>query len=145
MADGRTPIDDAMSQAQRLMTLNPVAEPQIEQFWKTQDDFLNETEAFYRDWFRRRHEAATAAIEATRKMSGGNGGQIDPSAALQAIADWQRRSLERVMEDFQDWGRLCTRCAGAVAAAPVEMEKRGHQATAGKTPRTARAESGPAG
>jgi len=127
--DPKTSFSDAMRQAQALLASPPMMAPQAEQFWKAQDDILKETEAYWKAWFDRRHQATKSAAEAMQKM---NADTQDPAAAMQAMADWQRHSLERVVEDMQQWVDLCSRCTGRLAEADVvagkeaieEVEKR---------------------
>ena len=129
-------IGDVMQQAKGLLAVNPIMAPQFEQFWKMQENVLQEAEAFSRGWFQRRHEAAKSALEATRGLNG-NGAAESPSA-LQAITDWNRHSMERMTEDFQEWMKFCTQCAGHLSAAEAEAgkqeleEARKHASAAGK-------------
>ena len=50
----------------------------MEQFWKAQDAILEETEAFSKAWFERRHEATRQAVEAVHKLNGEGGGGRRP-------------------------------------------------------------------
>lgn len=107
-SDPKSTAAEMMKQAQGLFALNTTITPQMERFWKAQDGLLEETEAYSRRWFERRHEAARSAIDALHRADG-NG--ADPSAAMQAMADWQQHSLQRLTEDMQQWMDLCSRCA----------------------------------
>jgi len=117
-----TALTDLMKQTQAAVTLNPMVRPQIEQFWQAQEKMLQEAQAFTEHWFERRHDATKTALKAADHVT--NGGS-DPSEALKTMSDWQRHSVERVMEDFREWVELCTRCAGHVTTAEVEAEKEG--------------------
>ena len=80
-------LADMMQQARGMFAVNPMIAPQQEHFWKAQDRILEEAEAYSKAWFARRHEATQSALETVHKISG-NGS--DPSAALQAMANWQK-------------------------------------------------------
>lgn len=118
----RTGVTDLMEQARGMLAVNPMITPQMEQFWKAQDGILEEAETYSRAWFERRHEATRSAIDAVRKM---NGNGSDPAAALQAMTEWQQHSLQRLVEDAQEWVELCTRCASRVTDAEMEAGKEG--------------------
>lgn len=60
---------------------------------------LNEAEAFSRHWFQRRNDAIETAADALHQMN--SNGAAGPAEALRAMADWQRRSLERLGADAQ--------------------------------------------
>ena len=111
----QTDITDLVHQTQNLFKLNGAAQPQFEQFWKMQDAMLKEAEAFTRHWFERRHEASESAVEALHEMN--SAASAEPAAAMRAIADWQRGSLERVNADLQEWIALCTHVS-QLAATP---------------------------
>jgi len=106
-----------MKQAQGMLAANPVMAPQMEQVWKAQEGLLDETEAFTKAWYDRRHEAARSALETVRKI---NGDGADPAAAMQAITDWQRHSIERMTEDIQQFTEMCSRCVGRIASAETQ-------------------------
>ena len=114
----QTDITDLARQTQALFKLNGAAMPQFEQFWKMQDSMLNEAETFARHWFERRHNATETAVEALHEM--GSTGQPDPVAAMQAVSNWQRGSVERLTEDLQDLMTLCTHLTQAAATAQAE-------------------------
>ena len=122
MANDTTDLGGLMEQLRGMFALNPMARPQIEQFWKAQEDILEETETFSKAWFERRHEAARTALEALRRM---NRDGADASSATRAMVDWQQGSLRRLNEDLQQWVELCSRCAGHVTEAEVEAGKEG--------------------
>ena len=103
-----------MKRTQGMLAVSPLMAPQMEQVWKAQEGLLDETEAFTRAWFDRRHEAARSALETVRKI---NGNGSDPAAAMQAITDWQRHSIERMTEDIQQFAEMCSRCVGRIASA----------------------------
>lgn len=113
-------FSDLMSQARGMLAVNPMIAPQMEQFWKAQDEVLEEAEAYSKAWFERRHDAAQSALETVRKV-GGNG--ADPAAAMQAMVEWQQHSFQRMAEDMQQWVDLCTRCAARVSDAEMEAGK----------------------
>lgn len=123
MARTRTFFDDAIKQTQEMVAMNPVAAPQLEQFWRAQDGILEAAETFSQGWFQRRHEATKAAIGVARMI--GSSGGARPDAAARALTDWQRDSVERLVEDFQGWIEFCTSCAGHVSEAQMEAGKEG--------------------
>jgi len=127
MANESTKVGDVMEQARTMLALNPVVGPQMEQFWKAQDGILKETEAFSKAWFKRRHEAATTALE-TVQTTNGNG--PDPTAAMRAMVDWQQGSFQRLVDDMQEWVDLCSRCAGRMTQAESEAGKEGAEKAA---------------
>ena len=105
---------DLMKQTQAMMALTPMLTPQMEQFWKAQDDMLEDAEAFSKAWYARRHDAARSALKAVRKL---NGSGMTPMSVMQEMAEWHRHSLERLTEDMQHMMSLCARCAGRIATA----------------------------
>jgi hypothetical protein len=117
-----TVLTDLMKQTQAAVSLNPMLKPQIEQFWQAQEQMLQEAQAFTEHWFERRHDATKTALKAVEEVSDGKAG---PSNALKAMSEWQRSSMERIVEDFREWVELCTRCAGHVTSAEIEAEKEG--------------------
>ncbi|KPQ16164.1 MAG: hypothetical protein HLUCCO18_09430 [Rhodobacteraceae bacterium HLUCCO18] len=117
--------EDLMERTRGLFAAAPLNEPQMEQFWKAQDAILEETEAFSKAWFERRHEATRQAVEAVHKLNGEGGGGADPTAAMRAMAEWQQGSLRRMAQDMQEWVELCSRCAARVTDAEVEAGKKG--------------------
>ena len=44
----------------------------------------------------------------------------NPSEALQSIADWQRHSMERMVEDAREWLEMITRCANIATISEME-------------------------
>ncbi len=133
----KTSLGDLMQQVKGVFAVNPMIAPQQEQFWKAQDRILEESEAFSKAWFARRHEATQSALEAVHRMNGGGG---DPSAALQAMTDWQQGSIKRLAEDMQQWVELCTTCAGRIAQAEVEAGKEGAEEIAKRAKSVAKTE-----
>jgi hypothetical protein len=122
MADESTKVSNFMDQARGMLALNPMIEPQLEQFWNAQDSILKETEEFTKAWFERRHEAAKKAQEAVQAA---NGNGADPSSAVRAMVDWQQGSFQRMADDMQEWVELCSRCAGRMTQAEAEAGKEG--------------------
>lgn len=90
-----------------MFALNPVMATQMEHFWKVQDALVGAAEAYSRDWFQRRHEAAETALEVVHKVNG-NGG--DGAGVLRALLDWQSRSMQRLQADAQQWVGFCSNC-----------------------------------
>ncbi|SIO47513.1 hypothetical protein SAMN05444722_2421 [Rhodovulum sp. ES.010] len=115
-------LGDMVRQAQGVFALGPVAAPQLEHFWRAQEDILEEVEGAAKKWFRRRHEAAQSALEVMHEMQGAG---VAPQAALQAMADWQSQSMQRVADDLGDWVDLWSRCVGRLASAEVEAANEG--------------------
>lgn len=122
MADDPTKVGDLMAQARTMFALNPAVAPQMEQFWKAQEGILEETEAFSRAWFERRHEAAKTALEAVQTT---NGNGADTSAAMRGMVDWQQASFQRLTKDMQEWVDLCTRCGRRMTEAEIDASKEG--------------------
>ena len=110
-------LEEVIRQARSMFALNPMMAPQMEQFWKAQDGMLKEAESFSRGWFARRHDEAETALDALQTM---NGAGADPSVAVQALADWQRKSLGRAVEDMQQWVEFWSRCASRCVNAEME-------------------------
>ncbi|MDE4173733.1 hypothetical protein PXK01_06175 [Phaeobacter sp. PT47_59] len=106
--------------AQALLSLSPLAGPQLHQFWEIQEKLLKETEAFTKHWFERRHTAARTALQATAAIFEKSPG--DPAAA-KVLRDWQMQSAERVSADIQEWIDLCTRSAEHVASGEAVANK----------------------
>lgn len=127
MADESQKVGDLMEQMQGMLALNPAIGPRMEEFWKTQDRILEEAEAFSKAWFERRHDAARTALEAVRKA---NGNGSDPSAAMQAMVEWQQQSFRRMAEDMQEWIELCSHCAARMTEAEVDAGKEGAEEAA---------------
>jgi len=120
-AESKTGTATAMEQTQTLV-MSPVIAPQLEQFWKAQDEILEEGEAFSKAWFARRHEATRTALDAVHGM---NGAGATPAAAMRTLAQWQQGSLQRLADDFQQWLALCARCTGRVTGAEIEAAQEG--------------------
>ncbi|WP_372573538.1 hypothetical protein [Ruegeria jejuensis] len=115
--------------------------PQIEQFWNAQDKLLDEAEAFSRHWFQRRHEAARTALEVARETTSGD--SVEPAKAMQTLAEWQRHSIERMVEDAREWFDVVSRCAQHVSETEADaVEKTAEAVTkvARKTKSTAKSE-----
>ena len=125
--DSKTPLTDFVEQTRGMLATNPMLAPQMEQFWKAQDEVLEEAENFSKAWFERRHEAAKSALEAVRDV---NGNGADPSAAMRSMMDWQQHSLQRMASDMQQWLELCSRCASRMTSAEVEAGKEGAEEVA---------------
>lgn len=134
MADESQKVGDLMKQIQGMLALNPEIGPRMEEFWKTQDGILEETEAFSKAWFERRRDAARTALEAVRKA---NGNGSDPSAAMQAMLEWQQQSFRRMAEDMQQWVELCSHCAARMTQAEIEAGKDGADQAAKRAKSTA--------
>lgn len=109
---------DTLKSMQSAFQPNLMVAPQAEHFWQIQDHLLDETESFMRHWFERRHEATRTALAAARKTIGDESGT--PGEAMQTIAEWQRHSMERMVEDAREWLDTVQRCASYVSASEVE-------------------------
>lgn len=129
-------LADMMQQVRGMFAANPMIAPQQEHFWKAQDRILDETEAYAKAWFARRHEAAQAALDVVHRINGDGG---DASATLQAMTDWQQGSVKRLAEDMQQWIELCTTCAGRIAQAEVAAGREGADALARRSQSAAKA------
>ena len=139
--NGPATITDMMRQAQGMFSLNPALGPQVTHFWEAQDAMLQEAEAFSRNWFERRHEAARAALETAREVSGN--GASDPSAAMKAMTDWQTRTMRHMAEDVQEWIELCSNCAGHMARGEMEANKESIEETAKRSAKATQQHSTP--
>ena len=109
---------EVLKSMQGMMSLNPTIMPQVEQFWKAQDRLLNEAEEYSRLWFQRRHEAARTAIETARETTSGD--KIEPTKAMRQMAEWQRHSIERMVEDTREWFEMVSRCSKHVIETEAE-------------------------
>lgn len=112
----RMDITDLTRQTQAFFSSNGATVPQFEQVMKAQKNVLEQVEAFNRRWLARRQEAFDTALQAMTKMQSTD--KPDPAAAMQAIADWQRGSVERVTADLQEWMTLCMQVGQVTTAAP---------------------------
>jgi len=101
----QTDVTDLARQTQALFNQNGAITPQVDQVMKVQQGMLEQAETFTRHWVERRQKALDTGVEALNKI--GSSGKPDPVAAMQIISKWQRGSLERLTEDFQDWMALC--------------------------------------
>lgn len=101
----QTDITELARQTQELFKLNGTSAPQVEQVMKVQEGMLEQTKTFTQHWIERRQEAMETALEAMKEMNSAD--KQDPVAAMQAIAEWQRGSFERLTEDFREWMTLC--------------------------------------
>lgn len=111
----QTNITDLVRQTQALLSPNGAAAPQIEQVMEMQEGMLKQAEAFNRHWIERRQKAVDTALEAMNEMQSGD--KTDPAAAMRAIADWQRGSLERLTEDLQEWTAMWMKATQLAATA----------------------------
>lgn len=112
-------LTDVLKSMQGMMSMNSVVTPQIEQFWKAQDHLLSEAEEYSRLWFKRRHEAARTALQTAREATFGD--NPDPSKTMQAVAEWQRHSMERMVEDAREWFEMVSRCAKYVSETEADI------------------------
>ncbi|WP_292286016.1 phasin family protein [Marivita sp.] len=117
----KTDIGDLSRQTQALFDLNGVAAPQLEQVMKVQEGMLEQAETFTRHWVERRQKAVETAVETLNEMN--SSGKPDPMAAMQAIAEWQRGSLERLTEDYREWMTLCMQATQLAATPQDETEQ----------------------
>ncbi len=134
-------FSETVKTMQSAMTVNPIVGPQLEQFWNAQEKLLDEAEVFTRHWFERRHQATRTAMEAARKATSTESGT--PAEAMKTIADWQRHSLERMVEDAREWMDMATRCSTFISESEAEVVEEAIQEatkTAGKATRSAKSE-----
>ncbi len=117
----QTDMTDLARQTQALFKLNGAARPPVEQVMKVQEGMLEQAETFTRHWIERRQEAVDTALEALKEVNSAD--KPDPVAAMQTIADWQRRSFERLTEDFRDWMTLCMQPMHMAATSQGETEQ----------------------
>lgn len=116
-------MTEMYKQMREFTGFNPMLGPQMAHFWEAQEEILNETENFARHWFERRHTATRTALETARNVA--QNGPADPAASVQAISEWQTRSMERVAEDFKDWFEMCSNCASHLAREEMEAGEEG--------------------
>ena len=114
-------VTDMMNQVQNLMTANPMMAPQITNILQVQQRFLNEAQEYSKHWFTRRQEALETAMKTADGSS--NSGANEPTSAMTALADWQKRSMTRMTEDFQEWVDMCSRCIGPVTTGDAKTKK----------------------
>ncbi len=112
-----TPFADLIGDAGGLMAMNPMMAKQAERFWKAQDGFWADLEAYNRGWFDRRHEAAATALEVVHRV---NHNGTDPTPAMRAMIDWQQQSMLRLHADAQQWAELCSRAVRRIMTAELE-------------------------
>jgi hypothetical protein len=108
----------SMMQAPFLAS-GPFGKP-MEQYLEMQSGLLKEAEIFARHWFQRRNDAIETAVEALQKLQ--SNGTANPAGAVQAMADWQRGSVERLGADAQEWAVLCMHGAAAAATTPPQLD-----------------------
>ncbi|SLN53939.1 hypothetical protein PEL8287_02868 [Roseovarius litorisediminis] len=113
-------LPELLKMAGTPLALNPLVKPQVEQFWDAQEKLLQEAEAFTRHWFARRHEATKSAMDAAKKATVSAN---DPTEAMQAMADWQRHSVERIAEDAGEWMDMVARCTGHVVRSEAQVSE----------------------
>lgn len=97
---------------------NTMMAPQAEHFWQTQEHLLDAAETFTLSWFERRHEATRAAMKAAREAAKKDG--ANPGDIIETITEWQRHSMERMIEDAREWLDMMTNCAGIAAVSEIE-------------------------
>ena len=112
-----TPFADLIGEAGGLLAIGPMMAKQAEQFWRAQDGFWADLEAYNRGWFSRRHEAAATAMEVVHEV-GGNG--ADPTAAMRSMIDWQQQSMLRLHADAEQWAELCSRAVRRIMTAELD-------------------------
>jgi hypothetical protein len=121
MLDLRKTIEDMQEiakSANSALTALPTGGAQSTHFWKAQDTFLTEFEAFSSAWFKRRHTATRTAIETSKRLA--EEAVANPTAAMSILSDWQKHSMERLAEDTKDCMEMMTRCASAAVTNEVE-------------------------
>jgi len=116
-----TDISDLARQTQELFKLNGASAPRFEQVMKVQEGMLEQAETFTRHWIERRQEAVDTGLKALNEINSTD--KPNPVAAMQAIADWQRGSFERLTEDFRDWMTLCMQPMQLAATSHAETEQ----------------------
>jgi hypothetical protein len=107
-----------MKSAQAAFATAPVMGTQTTHYWQAQERFLTEFEKFTSDWFKRRHVATQAALEASKQMT--ETAAQDPAAAIKTITEWQTQAMERLTEDVQACTTMMTNCIGALVQQEVE-------------------------
>jgi len=107
------PVGDFIKQVPLGHPIMPMLGSQAKHFWEIQESILNETEAFSKNWFERHHKASRAGLEAANSFK--ENGATNPGAVLRTIADWQTQSMQRLVDDFQEWVALYSRCTAHLA------------------------------
>lgn len=129
-------LTDMAKLPEQYLGFTAMVGPQTEEFWRAQDQILNETEAFTKNWFERRHTATQTALDAVKSMSQTT--TSDPVSSMKALADWQAHSIARVTEDFRELFDLCTRCAGYLGKVEIQAEEDALKTLAQAQPSTKR-------
>lgn len=109
---------DILKSLQAPAPMNALVSPQMEQFWDAQEKLLSESERFTRHWFERRHEAIRTALDAARTATSAE--RPDPAKTMEAMVEWQRHSVERLVEDAREWFDTVSRCADYVTKTEAE-------------------------
>ncbi len=117
----KTAAEDTMKAAQGYFMANPAFLPQSRHFWQVQDRVLQEAEKFSTAWFKRRHDATHAALDAAAKIA--KDGLNDPAKTAQTIADWQAHSMKRLAEDAKGCAEMMTGCVNSIATHEAEAAK----------------------
>ncbi|MEO1138971.1 MAG: hypothetical protein AAFW87_05900 [Pseudomonadota bacterium] len=120
-----------MKSAQAALASGPVLGSQTIHYWQAQDRFLTEFEKFSTAWFKRRHLATQAALDASKQMT--QEASKDPATAIKVIMQWQTHAMERLAEDAQSCTEMMTNCMSALieneAEAAAEAVKTAKRAT----------------
>ncbi|MCE8515429.1 phasin family protein [Ruegeria pomeroyi] len=109
---------EVLKSMQGPVSMTSLVQPQLEQFWDAQEKLLAESERFTRHWFERRHEAIRTALDAARSATAAD--PSNPAEAMETVMDWQRHSVERMVEDAREWFDTVSRCADYVTKTEAE-------------------------
>lgn len=120
-------LSHVMKSMQQAMSANPLFSSQAEHFWQAQEEILDATETYTRNWFERRHEATRTAMEAMRTALNTDGAQ--PDVAGKSISQWQQHSMERMVKDAREWLEMVTQCAAVATAGEIEVAEEALEAT----------------
>lgn len=120
-------LSHVMKSMQQAISANPLFSSQAKHFWQAQEQMLDATEAYTRNWFERRHEATRTAMETMRSALNADGGQ--PDVAGKSITQWQQHSMERMVEDAREWLEMVTKCAAVATAGEIEVAEEAMEVT----------------
>lgn len=111
-------MQDMAKSAQSVFAFLPAAGVPGTHFWQAQDTYLRELEKFSESWFRRRHEATSTAMQASKLLAAEALG--NPTVAMGILTEWQSQAMERLAEDTKDYMQMMAGCAAATVTNEVE-------------------------
>lgn len=137
MADFKETTDamqTMLKSAQATLAAGPVLGSQTAHYWQAQERFLTEFEKFSTEWFKRRHLATQAAMEASQQMN--EESAKDPAATMKVVSQWQADAMERLAADAQACTEMMSNCFGALVQNEVEVVEEAIETTRRATKQT---------